>query len=251
MYKLILVRHGESVWNKENRFTGWTDVDLSERGEEEARRAGELIKKHALFFDVAYSSVLKRAIRTQHILAEVVDRVWVPEVHHWRLNERHYGALQGLNKADTAKKYGEEQVHIWRRSFDVTPPLLDPDDSRCAVFEDKYRDVDPAVLPLGESLALTITRVLPFWQDYIAPSLLSGKTVLVTAHGNSLRALIKYLDDISDEEIVKLEIPTGIPQLYELDGQLHPLSRKYLEKISTCEVNPKSNTRLLGFTSFL
>ena len=229
MYKLILVRHGESVWNKENRFTGWTDVDLSERGEEEARRAGELIKKHDLFFDVAYSSVLKRAIRTQHILAEVVDRVWVPEVHHWRLNERHYGALQGLNKAETAKKYGEEQVHIWRRSFDVTPPLLEPDDSRCAVFEDKYRDVDPAVLPLGESLALTITRVLPFWQDYIAPSLLAGKTVLVTAHGNSLRALIKYLDDISDEEIVKLEIPTGIPQLYELDGQLHPLSRKYLE----------------------
>ena len=204
MYKLILVRHGESVWNKENRFTGWTDVDLSERGEQEARRAGELIKKHDLFFDVAYSSVLKRAIRTQHILAEVADRVWVPEVHHWRLNERHYGALQGLNKAET-------------------------DDSRCAVFEDKYRDVDPAVLPLGESLALTITRVLPFWQDYIAPSLLLGKTVLVTAHGNSLRALIKYLDDISDEEIVKLEIPTGIPQLYELDEQLHPLSRKYLE----------------------
>ena len=225
MYKLILVRHGESVWNKENRFTGWTDVDLSERGEQEARRAGELIKKHALFFDVAYSSVLKRAIRTQHILAEVVDRVWVPEVHHWRLNERHYGALQGLNKAETVKKYGEEQVHVWRRSFDVTPPLLEPDDSRCAIFEDKYREVDPAVLPLGESLALTITRVLPFWQDYIAPSLLLGKTV----HGNSLRALIKYLDDISDEEIVNLEIPTGIPQLYELDEQLHPQFHKYLE----------------------
>mgnify|MGYP001052564210 FL=1 len=222
MYKLILVRHGESVWNKENRFTGWTDVDLSERGEQEARRAGELIKKHALFFDVAYSSVLKRAIRTQHILAEVVDRVWVPEVHHWRLNERHYGALQGLNKAETVKKYGEEQVHVWRRSFDVTPPLLEPDDSRCAIFEDKYREVDPAVLPLGESLALTIT-------DYIAPSLLLGKTVLVTAHGNSLRALIKYLDDISDEEIVNLEIPTGIPQLYELDEQLHPQFHKYLE----------------------
>lgn len=229
MYKLILVRHGESVWNKENRFTGWTDVDLSERGEQEARRAGELIKKHALFFDVAYSSVLKRAIRTQHILAEVVDRVWVPEVHHWRLNERHYGALQGLNKAETVKKYGEEQVHVWRRSFDVTLPLLEPDDSRCAIFEDKYREVDPAVLPLGESLALTITRVLPFWQDYIAPSLLLGKTVLVTAHGNSLRALIKYLDDISDEEIVNLEIPTGIPQLYELDEQLHPQFHKYLE----------------------
>lgn len=229
MYKLILVRHGESVWNKENRFTGWTDVDLSERGEQEARRAGELIKKHNLFFDVTYSSVLKRAIRTQHLLAEVVGRVWVPEVHHWRLNERHYGALQGLNKAETAKKYGKEQVHIWRRSFDVTPPLLEPDDSRCAVFEDKYREVDPAVLPLGESLALTIMRVLPFWQDYIAPSLLSGKTVLVTAHGNSLRALIKYLDDIGDKEIVKLEIPTGIPQLYELDEQLHPLSHRYLE----------------------
>ncbi len=229
MYKLILVRHGESVWNKENRFTGWTDVDLSERGEQEARQAGELIKKYGLFFDVAYSSVLKRAIRTQHILAEIVDRVWVPEIHHWRLNERHYGALQGLNKAETAKKYGEKQVHIWRRSFDVTPPLLEPDDSRCAIYEDKYKDVDPAVLPLGESLALTITRVLPFWQDYIAPSLLSGKTVLVTAHGNSLRALIKYLDNISDEDIISLEIPTGIPQVYELDDQLRPLSHEYLK----------------------
>ena len=229
MYKLILVRHGESVWNKENRFTGWTDVDLSERGEQEARRAGELIKKHALFFDVAYSSVLKRAIRTQHILAEVVDRVWVPEVHHWRLNERHYGALQGLNKAGTVKKYGEEQVHVWRRSFDVTPPLLEPDDSRCAIFEDKYREVDPAVLPLGESLALTITRVFSCWHDYLDLSFLLAKPFFVIAHGNSLRALIKYLDDISDEEIVKLEIPTGIPQLYELDEQLHPLSREYLE----------------------
>lgn len=165
MYKLILVRHGESVWNKENRFTGWTDVDLSERGEEEARRAGELIKKHDLFFDVAYSSVLKRAIRTQHILAEVVDRVWVPEVHHWRLNERHYGALQGLNKADTAKKYGEEQVHIWRRSFDVTPPLLDPDDSRCAVFEDKYRDVDPGRSSFGGIIGI---------DDHAGPPVLAG-----------------------------------------------------------------------------
>lgn len=229
MYKLILVRHGESVWNKENRFTGWTDVDLSERGEKEARRAGELIKKHELLFDVAYSSVLRRAIRTQHILAGIVDRVWVPEIHHWRLNERHYGALQGLNKAETAKKYGDEQVHIWRRSFDVTPPLLAPDDPRGAVFEDKYKNIDPAVLPLGESLALTITRVIPFWQDYIAPCLIAGNTVLVVAHGNSLRALIKYLDGISDEDIVGLEIPTGVPQVYELDERLRPIRRYYLE----------------------
>ena len=167
MKKLILVRHGESVWNKENKFTGWIDVDLSEKGEEEARKAGELIKRNNLTFDIAYSSVLKRAIRTQHLLAEAADLVWVPEIHHWRLNERHYGALQGLNKAETAKKYGAEQVHIWRRSFDVTPPLLEPDDPRNAVFENKYKDVDPAALPLGESLSLTINRVLPFWQDYI------------------------------------------------------------------------------------
>lgn len=229
MHKLILVRHGESVWNRENKFTGWVDVDLSERGEEEARRAGDLIKKHDLLFDVAYSSVLKRAIRTQHILAERVDRVWVPEIHHWRLNERHYGALQGLNKSETAIKYGEKQVHIWRRSYDVMPPLLEPNDPRCAVYEDKYKDVDPAALPLGESLALTITRVLPFWQDYIAPALLSDKTVLVTAHGNSLRALIKYLDNINDEDILQLEIPTGIPQLYELDRRLRPIRHDYLK----------------------
>lgn len=229
MKKLILVRHGESVWNKENKFTGWIDVDLSEKGEEEARKAGELIKRNNLTFDIAYSSVLKRAIRTQHLLAEAADLVWVPEIHHWRLNERHYGALQGLNKAETAKKYGAEQVHIWRRSFDVTPPLLEPDDPRNAVFENKYKDVDPAALPLGESLSLTINRVLPFWQDYIAPALLSNKTVLITAHGNSLRALVKYLNNISDEDIVKLEIPTGIPQLFELDDQLMPVRHDYLK----------------------
>ena len=229
MYKLILVRHGESVWNKENRFTGWMDVDLSEKGEQEARRAGELIRKHGLLFDVAYSSVLKRAIRTLHLLEEAADRVWVPEIHNWRLNERHYGALQGLNKAETAKKYGDEQVHVWRRSFDVTPPLLAPDDPRGAVFEDKYKNIDPSVLPLGESLALTITRVIPFWQDYIAPCLIAGNTVLVVAHGNSLRALIKYLDGISDEDIVGLEIPTGVPQVYELDERLRPIRREYLE----------------------
>lgn len=229
MYKLILVRHGESVWNKENKFTGWADVDLSEKGEAEARHAGELIKKAGLTFDVAYTSVLKRAIRTQHLLAETADLLWVPEIRHWRLNERHYGALQGLNKAETAQKYGDEQVHIWRRSFDIAPPMLEPDDPRNARFEPKYKNTDPAVLPLGESLATTITRVLPFWQDHIAPSLLSGKTVLIAAHGNSLRALIKYLDNISDKDIISLEIPTGIPQVYELDAQLHTVRHYYLK----------------------
>lgn len=229
MYKLILVRHGESVWNRENKFTGWADIDLSEKGEAEARRAGELIKKAGITFDIAYTSVLKRAIRTQHLLAETADLAWVPEIRHWRLNERHYGALQGLNKAETAQKYGDDQVHIWRRSFDIAPPLLAPDDLRNAKFEAKYKNMDPAVLPFGESLATTISRVIPFWQDYIAPSLLSGKTVLVAAHGNSLRALVKYLDNISDKDVASLEIPTGIPQLYELDEHLHPIRHYYLK----------------------
>ncbi len=230
MKKLILVRHGESVWNKENRFTGWADVDLSEKGEKEAREAGKRIKKAGITFDVAYSSVLKRAIKTLHLLEEEADLLWVPEFHHWRLNERHYGALQGLNKAETAQKYGDEQVHIWRRSFNIAPPLLEPTDERCASHESKYKGTDPAVLPLGESLELTIKRALPFWQDYIAPSLLDGKTVLVAAHGNSLRALIKYLDNISDEDVVKLEIPTGIPQVYELGDDLKPINHYYLEE---------------------
>ncbi|MDD6209492.1 MAG: 2,3-diphosphoglycerate-dependent phosphoglycerate mutase [Bacteroidales bacterium] len=229
MYKLILVRHGESVWNKENKFTGWEDVDLSEKGEQEARHAGKLIKDSGLTFDIAFSSVLKRAIRTQHLLSQEVDRLWVPEIHNWRLNERHYGALQGLNKAETAKKFGEEQVHIWRRSYDIAPPMLEKDDPRNPVFDVKYKGLDPAVLPLGESLEMTIKRVLPFWQDYIAPTLLSGKTVLVAAHGNSLRALVKYLDNISDKDIVGLEIPTGIPQVYELNEKLKPLKHYYLE----------------------
>ena len=229
MHKLILVRHGESLWNKENRFTGWHDVDLSEKGEQEARKAGELMKNAKLSFDIAYTSVLKRAIRTQHLLAEVVDLLWVPEVRHWRLNERHYGALQGLNKAETAKKYGDEQVKIWRRSFNVTPPMLKRNDERNPAFEPKYRGMDPAVLPLAESLETTIARVLPFWQDYAAPSLLSGKTVIITAHGNSLRALVKYLDKINDDDIVGLEIPTGVPQVYELDDMLAPKRRYYLE----------------------
>lgn len=229
MYKLILVRHGESVWNQENRFTGWSDIDLSPKGEDEARCAGKLLKKAGIQFDIAYCSMLRRAIKTQFLLADTSDLLWVPIVHHWRLNERHYGALQGLNKADTALKYGNEQVHIWRRSYEVTPPLLTLGDSRCANFEAKYKGVDPAVLPLGESLATTIARVLPFWQDHIARALLTGKTVLVTAHGNSLRALVKYLDVIRDEDILDLEIPTGTPHIYELDDSLHPVRHYYLE----------------------
>ena len=229
MHKLILVRHGESVWNKENKFTGWADVELSEKGEQEARQAGKRIKEAGITFDLAYSSVLKRAIRTQHLIAEEVDRLWVPEIHHWRLNERHYGALQGLNKTETAAKYGKEQVHIWRRSYDVPPPTLKNDDPRSAVFDTKYKNLDPAIIPQGESLALTVKRVLPFWQDYIAPALLSGKTVLVAAHGNSLRALVKYLDDINDQDIINLEIPTGIPQIYELDAKLKPEQHYYLK----------------------
>lgn len=230
MHLLILVRHGESVWNKENKFTGWADPDLSEKGEEEARLAGRLIKDAGLTFDIAFSSVLKRAIRTMHLLEEEANLLWVPEIHSWRLNERHYGALQGLNKAETAEKFGEGQVHLWRRSFNIVPPLLEPNDSRNPVNDPQYKLVDPEALPLGESLELTIKRVLPFWQDYIAPALLAHTTVLVTAHGNSLRALVKYLDKISDEDIVKLEIPTGIPQVYELDPVLNPIRHYYLKE---------------------
>lgn len=229
MYKLILVRHGESVWNKENKFTGWADPDLSERGEEEARQAGRLIKDAGLTFDVAYSSVLRRAIRTMHLLEEEAGLLWVPELHSWRLNERHYGALQGLNKSETAAKFGADQVHIWRRSYNIVPPLLEPNDPRNPAREARYEYVDPEALPLGESLELTIKRVLPFWQDHIAPALLDDKTVLIAAHGNSLRALVKYLDKISDEDIVRLEIPTGIPQVYELDNVLDPIRHYYLE----------------------
>ena len=229
MHELILIRHGESLWNKENKFTGWADPDLSEKGKEEARNAGKLIKEAGLKFDIAYSSVLKRAINTMHLLEEEANLSWVPETHHWRLNERHYGALQGLNKAETATKYGEEQVHIWRRSFNIAPPLLNSDDPRNPINDPQYKDVDPEALPLGESLELTIKRVLPFWQDYIAPALLNNKTVLVAAHGNSLRALVKYLNKIDDDEIVKLEIPTGIPQVFTLDEKLVPVKHYYLK----------------------
>ncbi|MCC8186460.1 MAG: 2,3-diphosphoglycerate-dependent phosphoglycerate mutase [Bacteroides sp.] len=229
MSKLILVRHGESEWNSQNRFTGWADVKLSEKGKEEARQAGKRIREAGLLYDLVFSSVLTRAIQTQHLLQEEAERVWVPEFHHWRLNERHYGALQGLNKAETAEKYGDEQVHIWRRSFDVVPPLLEEGDERAAWNEDRYKMLDRNVIPRGESLELTIQRVLPFWQDYLAPALLDNKTVLVVAHGNSLRALVKYLDRLNDEEIVGVEIPTGIPQVYELDEELNKIKSYYLK----------------------
>ncbi|MCD7899315.1 MAG: 2,3-diphosphoglycerate-dependent phosphoglycerate mutase [Bacteroides sp.] len=229
MKKLILVRHGESVWNQENRFTGWADVTLSEKGIKEAREAGKLIKEAGIVADLAFSSVLKRAILTQHLIQEEADQMWIPEIHHWRLNERHYGALQGLNKAETAQKYGDEQVHIWRRSYNIAPPMLTPEDERNAKNDPQYKNLDPSILPLGESLELTIQRVLPFWHDAIAPALIDNKTVLVVAHGNSLRALIKYLDRIGDDEIVGLEIPTGIPQVYELNDSLQVEKHYYLK----------------------
>jgi len=228
MRKLILVRHGESVWNMENRFTGWEDPLLSEKGEAEALCAGKVIYKAGLKFDIAYTSMLTRAIQTLHLLEINARLSWVPELHHWRLNERHYGALQGLNKAETIAKFGAEQVLQWRRSYAIVPPLLDPSDSRNPIFDHRYAGIDKEVLPLGESLEMTIHRVLPFWQDYIAPSLLQDKIVLVAAHGNSLRALVKYLKRLDDDEIVKLEIPTGVPQLFELDNSLSFIRSYYL-----------------------
>lgn len=228
MYTLILVRHGESEWNKENRFTGWTDVDLSEKGVAEAYTAGRKIKESGIHVDVIYTSVLKRAIKTAFYIADECDLLWVKMVKNWRLNERHYGALQGLNKAETAKEYGDDQVKIWRRSYNVQPPLLQPGDERCANKDPKYRLLADEDIPLGESLEMTVQRVLPFWEDKIVASLKKKKTVLVAAHGNSLRALIKHLDHISDEDIVNLEIPTGRPLVYELDKKLKPVRHYYL-----------------------
>lgn len=228
MYTLILVRHGESEWNKENRFTGWTDVDLSEKGVAEAYTAGRKIKESGIGIDVIYTSVLKRAIKTAFYIADECDILWIKMVKNWRLNERHYGALQGLNKAETAKEYGDEQVKIWRRSYNVQPPLLEPGDARCADKDPKYRLLADEDIPSGESLEMTVKRVLPFWEDKIVASLKKKKTVLVAAHGNSLRALIKHLDHISDEDIVNLEIPTGKPLVYELDKNLKPVRHYYL-----------------------
>lgn len=228
MYKIVLLRHGESVWNKENLFTGWTDVDLSEKGIQEAIESGKVLKKEGYTFDIAYTSVLKRAIKTLNIVLDEMDLDWIPVVKNWRLNERHYGALQGLNKAETAEKYGKEQVMEWRRSFDTPPPALEETDDRYPGKDPRYADLSKDELPLTESLKLTIDRFLPYWHETIAPTIKSGKRVIIVAHGNSLRALVKYLDNISEEEIVGLNIPTGIPLVYELDENLKPVKHYYL-----------------------
>ncbi len=228
MYKVVLLRHGESTWNKENRFTGWTDVDLSEKGISEAHKAGQTLKKEGYSFDIAYTSVLKRAIRTLWITLDEMDLMWIPVVRNWRLNERHYGALQGLNKAETAKKFGEEQVHIWRRSYDTPPPALEKDDERFPGSDPRYADLSEKELPLTECLKDTVARFVPYWENTIAPTIKQGKKVVIAAHGNSLRALVKYLDNIPDEEIVGLNIPTGIPLVYELDKNLKSMKSYYL-----------------------
>ena len=227
-YKLVLIRHGESVWNKENRFTGWTDVDLSEKGLEEARRAGECLKQEGYAFDVAFTSVLKRAIRTLWIVLDEMDLMWIPVFRSWRLNERHYGALQGLNKSETAQKFGEEQVQIWRRSYNICPPSLEKTDERYPGRDPRYQDLALEDIPMTESLDLTVKRFLPYWQETIAPIIKAGQRVVIAAHGNSLRALVKHLDKISDDEIVALNIPTGIPLVYELDENLIPVRKTYL-----------------------
>ena len=226
MYKLVLIRHGESTWNLENRFTGWTDVDLTDTGVAQAQAAGALLKAEGYDFDVAYTSVLKRAIRTLWLTLDGMDRTWLPVVKDWRLNERHYGALQGLNKADMAKQYGDEQVLIWRRSYDTPPPALEADDPRCERGDRRYPT--PADVPLTECLKDTVARVVPYWENTLAPTIRSGQRVLIAAHGNSIRALIKYLDGISDADIVNLNIPNGIPLVYELDAALKPIRHYYL-----------------------
>lgn len=226
--KLILVRHGQSVWNVENLFTGWHDVDLSDQGRKEAAQAGRELLREKIAIDIAFTSVLKRAIRTLWILLDEMDRMWVPVERSWRLNERHYGALQGLDKAQTVAKHGEAQVKIWRRSYDIPPPKLDPDDERQPRFDPRYAGIDPAELPAAESLKDTLARVMPFWNSRIAPELRAGRNVLVTAHGNSLRAVVKMLDNVPEKDIVELNIPTGVPLLYELNPKLQPLSNRYL-----------------------
>src|SRR4030043_10852 len=228
MMKLTLLRHGESLWNRENRFSGWTDVDLSGHGRIEAQEAGKTLKSEGYCFDIAYTSVLKRAIRTLWIVLDELDQMWIPVERSWRLNERHYGALQGLNKAETAEKFGEEQVKIWRRSYDIPPPALDKNDERYPGKLRVYADVAEKDLPLTESLKDTVARFLPYWHEQIAPTIKSGKRVLIAAHGNSLRALVKYLDNMTEDEILKLNIPTGIPLVYEFDSDLKPLRHYYL-----------------------
>ena len=228
MYKLVLLRHGQSTWNLENRFTGWTDVGLSEQGDAEAHAAGKLLKEDGYVFDMAYTSVLRRAIKTLWIVLEEMGLEWIPVINAWQLNERHYGALQGLNKAETAKKFGEAQVKVWRRSYDVPPPALELDDERHPRFDPRYASLTPAQLPATESLKITLERVLPWWHSTLAPMVKTGKRILVAAHGNSMRAMVKYLDNISDAEIPELNIPTGVPLVYELDHELKPIKHYYL-----------------------
>jgi 2,3-bisphosphoglycerate-dependent phosphoglycerate mutase len=228
MTKLVLLRHGQSTWNLENRFTGWTDVDLTEQGKAEAKKAGELLKEGGFTFDVVYTSLLKRAIRTMWLALDEMDLLWLPVYKSWRLNERHYGALQGLNKAETAAEFGDEQVKIWRRSYDIPPPVLESSDERFPGNDPRYADLSEAELPLTECLKDTVARFLPYWHETIAPTIKAGKKVIIVAHGNSLRALVKYLDNISEEEIVELNIPTGVPLVYELDQNLQPIKNYYL-----------------------
>jgi len=228
MYKIVLVRHGESAWNKENRFTGWTDVDLSEKGIEEVKKAGATLKNEGYTFDVAFTSVLKRAIRTLWIIQDELDELWIPVYKSWRMNERHYGALQGLNKAETAAKFGEEQVKIWRRSYDIRPPELTENDPRFPGKDPRYSNVPKKELPLTECLKDTVARVLPYWHNEVAPVIKAGKKVIIAAHGNSLRALVKYLDEMSEQDIIQLNIPTAVPLVYELDDKLKPVKHYYL-----------------------
>ena len=228
MHKLVLIRHGESTWNLDNRFTGWTDVDLTPTGVDQAKNAGHLLKAEGFEFDIAYTSVLKRSTRTLWHVLDEMDRTWLPVVNSWRLNERHYGALQGLNKAETAQKYGEAQVLAWRRSYDIPPPALEPTDPRSERADLRYAKLNPAQIPLTECLKDTVARVMPFWSDALAPALKAGKRLVVAAHGNSIRALVKYLDNISDDDIVGLNIPNGIPLVYELDDELKPIRHYYL-----------------------
>lgn len=228
MYKVVLLRHGESTWNKENRFTGWTDVDLSEKGIEEGKKAGRVLKENGFEFNLAFTSVLKRAIKTLNFALDEMDQLWIPVIKNWRLNERHYGALQGLDKSETAAKHGEEQVKIWRRAYDIAPPALEKSDPRFPGNSPAYSDLDPKDLPATECLKDTVARFVPYWEGTIAPEIKKGKKVIIAAHGNSLRALVKYLDNVSDKDILELNIPTGMPLVYELDANLKPIKHYYL-----------------------
>lgn len=245
MIKLVLLRHGQSVWNEENRFTGWTDVDLSRRGREEASEAGRLLKSHGYCFDCGFTSVLKRAIRTLWIVLDQLDLMWIPVEKSWRLNERHYGALQGLNKATTAKRYSDEQVHLWRRSYDVRPPDLTREDERHPVNDPRYKNLPAEELPSAECLKDTVTRFLPYWKEALEPSLQAGHRSIIAAHGNTLRALVKYVEGISDADIPELEIPTGIPLVYELNDTLHPSARYYLGDSSVARQAQEALDRLV------